>query len=179
MVVLGHVENSKSTFWDLRLPQNLKYNPKIMMQGILSLWEKSILEVFGLYIIQIYIYHNMRCILKGILVYFQSLGSSFDTILTFNYLIGHCCKSFQKVVNFIKMMTQEPKNAQNVCEKHCNASIYLVAWMPCWFRKVKIEKTWFFGFLKKNCYFFWKKSKISKKNYHLFNFHRNFSGIVF
>jgi hypothetical protein len=97
------------------------------MQGILSLWEKYILEVFGLYIIQIYIYYNMRCILKGILVYFQSLGSSFDTILTFNYSIGHCCKSFQKVVNFIKMMTQEPKNAQNVCEKHCNASIYLVA----------------------------------------------------
>ena len=97
------------------------------MQGILSPWEKSILEVFKLYIIKIYIYSRMRCILQGILVYCQSLRPSFDTILMFNYWIGHCCKSFKKVLNFTKKTTQEPKNAQNVCEKYLNASIYLVA----------------------------------------------------
>jgi hypothetical protein len=92
-----------------------------MMQGILSPWENSILEVIGLYIIKIYIDSNMRCILQGILVYFQSLRSSFNTIITFTYWIGHCCKSFKKVLNFTKMMTQEPKNEQNVCEKYFNA----------------------------------------------------------
>ena len=91
------------------------------MQGILSPWENSILEVIGLYIIKIYIDSNMRCILQGILVYFQSLRSSFNTITTFTYCIGHCCKSFKKLLNFTKMMTQEPKNEQNVCEKYFNA----------------------------------------------------------
>jgi hypothetical protein len=76
------------------------------------------------------IYSNMRCILQGILVYFQRLRSSFDTSLTFNYWIGHCCKSFKKVLNFTKLMTQEPKNAKNVCEKYLNASIYLVTPFP-------------------------------------------------
>ena len=70
------------------------------------------------YIIKIHIYSNMRCVLQGILVDFQSLRSSFDTILMFNYWIGHCCKSLKKVLNFTKMMTHEPKNAQNVCEKY-------------------------------------------------------------
>ena len=82
------------------------------MQGILSPWEKSILEVFGLYIIQIYIYFNMRCILQGILAYFQSRRSSFDTILIIIYWIGHCCKNFKKGLNFAKMRTQDPKNAK-------------------------------------------------------------------
>ena len=76
---------------------------------------------------KMYIYFNTRCILQGILLYFQSLKSSFDNILIFNCWKGHCCKSFKKVLNFTEMMTQEPKNAQNVCEKYMNASIYLVA----------------------------------------------------
>ena len=76
-----------------------------MMQGILSPWEKSILEVFRLYIIKIYIYSRMRCILQGILVYFHSPRPSFDTILMLNYWIGHCCKSFKKVLNFTKIRT--------------------------------------------------------------------------
>ena len=44
--------------------------------------------------------------------------SSFDTILTFTYWIGHCCKSLKKVLNLAKMRTQDPKNAKNIFEKY-------------------------------------------------------------
>ena len=129
-----------------------------MMQGILSPWEKSILEVFRLYIIKIYIYSRMRCILQGILVYFQSLRPSFDTILIFNYWIGNCCKSFIKALNLAKIRTQDHNNAKLYVKNTASPSIISVAWMLCPIEMVKIKKSSFFWILK-NSRNFLKKVK--------------------
>ena len=56
--------------------------------------------------------------MRGVLVYFQSLRSSFYTILTFNYWIGHCCKSH---FNFFSCM-----NAINIWNDKNQEIIYFL-----------------------------------------------------
>ena len=99
----------------------------------------------------------------GILVYFQSLKSAFDTFFTFNYWKGNCCKSFKKLLNLAKMRTQDHNNAKWYVKNTASPSIISVAWMLCPIEMVKIKKSSFFLDFEKLKKFSEKSQRFLKK----------------